>query len=1402
MKNTNLFVFDGQTEELVAILSNKENYQCPYYNDNVDEQLNKDFTLEFTVPSWHSDAQHLVEGNRVVYQDLDGNFQEFQIYKVEETRGDAVEKAVYCEHAYYELVDDIVEDRRIIDGDVTEAMQKALSSSRWEVGQVDSLGTGTVNFYYSTALENLKAIVDTYGGELRFRVVLSEDGKHIEHRYVDLLVRRGADTGKRFEYTKDITSIKRTIDASGIKTAIYPRGNGEEIDETGGYTRKITIADVVWRKIDGDPVDKPQGQEWIGDPVALEQFGRLNPDGTRRHRFATYDVDSTDPEEIIQKGWEYLQTINTPKGTYEIGAQDLEIVGLEHEKVRLGDTVFIIDRDFKPELRLEARVIELKRSLSDPSQVEIVLGNFLPMSTDVVNDIEKVKSDFQDRKGVWDKAATADPTVTDGSFEDKVPAMPTNVKATGLFKNISVEWDFNPATYIAAYEVYGSTVRGFSIDSSNLLFRGKTGGYVHPANTNETWYFRVRAVNTHGRASAFSPEVSGSTLRIQAPDYEDLSIGNAKIANLAVDNAKLADLAVTNAKIKDLSADKINAGLLKAQYVQIGTKTTYESGYDPSKKATPQDVSNAVTNLQKTLEEEISKAQQAADSANKVLSDMSNDGKLTPLEKQQTKKEWDTIVTEKPTIVSQAQTFSVDTSAYTTAYNNLSSYITPLLQDLNTTSDIDGNAFRNAFKAYYDARTILLKNTSNAVKAYADSVANNAESNAKKYAEQYAAPVMQEVYDGSFTHEKQFWSDAYDGEQVPSTTVGTFIDSAEASEGGKLWQIQGEHWVYSKNAFPVNVNRVYRVTFKVRQTVDPTTTGNSTVYAGVATLDKNFHNITGGAGTHRYCAVAGTKITVADGWQEFTGLISGVGDTHNNFRDGTCYVRPMFIVNYQSGNGTVEVDYVNFEDVTEIAALEEAVNEVSLATTEDAIIATVRNSADYASDMKTKANTSDLANYASLDDVAQAVDDANAYTDSQIDDVNATIGTAFERITEIDQKADNIDFKITSSGGVNLLKNSVGFAGTDFWTVTLDKDSYGVPIGKVDTVQNDELVEKGVGSGFVLSGAKLTQTVVNAPQFHTISTLVKKGTSGSGYLKITYTNANGTKTDTINFISGKSYDYEKFQLIIEPVGNTIVVELYGDKDSNIIFTGTMLNVGNVPLQWQHSGGEVYNTNVLMDLNGIRVLSNAYKGYTAITPEEFAGYAEVTDDDGNATMQKVFTLNKDVTEMSKTKVDNEMTMGTIKAVKLNNLLHANLARGTDTPKTVTGTGGTNQCTVIYDADFSKVAGKLVTISFDLEASVDTGNVTIQWGNTPWGSLGANSLPASTSSRHYEFTTKQPTTGSATNIQARLDGLNGNVTISNFKLEIGSKATPWSAALEDTGSVSIQGWAFVGIEEESE
>lgn len=124
-------------------------------------------------------------------------------------------------------------------------------------------------------------------------------------------------------------------------------------------------------------------------------------------------------------------------------------------------------------------------------------------------------------------------------------------------------------------------------------------------------------------------------------------------------------------------------------------------------------------------------AQTDADEANSMLSDIANDNKLTAQEKQQAKKEWDVIVSEKPKNDASADKFGVSKTAYGSAYTALSTYITPLLSDLSSTSNITGTEFRAKFKAYYDARTDLL----NAISAKAKELADNAQEAADAAAE-------------------------------------------------------------------------------------------------------------------------------------------------------------------------------------------------------------------------------------------------------------------------------------------------------------------------------------------------------------------------------------------------------------------------------------------------------------------------------------------------------------------------------------------------------------------------------------------------------------------------------------------------------------------------------------------
>jgi phage minor structural protein len=1188
MKKTNILVFDGQSETLLTTLSNKNNEQCPYFSSDSLEQLNKDFTLEFKVPASHEDSRHLVRGNLVGFFDLDGNLQVFQIYKTEEDHsGDELNKAVFSEHVFYEMTDDIVTDLRVDGGTALDAMTKALSQSRWNVGTVDNFGAGTINFYYSSGLANIQDVANVFGGELGFRIIL--EGNTITDRLVDLKFRRGADTGKRFEFMKDMKSVKRTEQLDGLKTALYGRGKGEEIEETGGHSRKITFSDIVWRTIDGDPVDKPSGQEWVGLPSALEKFGREN--GTR-HRFGTFDVDSTDPVEILNQTFQELQRISTPRVTYELKVITLEeLTGYDHEKIRLGDTVFVLDRDLG--LTIEARVIEIKRDLVNPENTEVVLGNFIDDITDFNQKLEEIESTITDRKGVWDKVDDISVEVDDDTIVDVAPPVPTNVSAQGLFKSIILKWTFDPSIFISAYEVYGSKVPNFTPDPTNLLFRGKTGGFILNANTNETWYFRMRTRNTHDRVSAFTQEFSASTVALAQPDFENLTVTNAMIENVSGDKITFGTLDGNKATIVNIDADNINAGKLKAQYVEIGSSTTYEAGYDPTTKATPEDIQSAKeyadTKKQEAIEASELYAKNKAE-AERVLAEAYADG-----------------------IVDDEEQARIEA-------------VTQTLKDSKT---------------YADTKKSEAITASN---EYADTVGDDVLAEAKDYSQ----PVVREYYDAGFVRANDFWSISYAGENVEPTSWGNVLSSPEAQLGGNVWEISLNQYMYSVNPIPVNPNRTYRVSFRVRQTIDGSVAGTSKVYAGVANLDDNFQMADSTAGTpNRYCAVQGQEIKVSDGWQIFTGLISGEGSEQTNFHVGTKFVRPMFVVNHTGGDGTVEIDFLTFEDVTEIVEIDKRVTDVELITTKDSIIATVTDSTQFETALGTKADQTFLEeNYPDNDALTQAKKDIGDETDGKINALG--VPALSTRVATVEQTAKDIDFKFTNSGGVNLLQNSVGYADDDFWFVST---------GSINTLQNQELAQIGAGSGWWSprnNYVTLEQTVsvVNSNRY-TVSFYMNKTMDGATY---GHAGVDVYAGDThLAFVGldkgeGTTNGFERFTFNIDTDLTEIKIVVNMGSESEALITNLMVNIGDVPLQWTLASGEVYNTNVLMDMNGVRVISDQYEGYTAITPKEFSGYAEVLNEQtGELEMKRVFTLNKDTTEVANLKAENEVRMTPLKMI---------------------------------------------------------------------------------------------------------------------------------------------------------
>ena len=366
---------------------------CPYWDARHREVLNGENVFSFTVPADKADAAYIQEGNLVAFRDLDGYFQFFEIKEIEDSHREELTRIAHCEHIFYELLDDIVIDKRP-ESDARSAMDSMLEGTRWQTGIVDDLGTSRTNAYYESALSGIQKVANAWKGELRWRCLI-EGGVII--RVVDLLAMRGEDTGKQFAYSKDVLEIKREVDISGLATALYGRGKGVET-ESGGYGRRLTFADVEWSVENGDPVDKPLGQEWVGDPEALERWGRPGSTG-KRHRFDVFvDEDEEDPEALLQKTWEQLQQRKIPRVTYELDVISLEqLTGYKHEQVRLGDLVRVIDREFNPPLVVSARVIEIERDLLAPENTKVVLGSFAPSIVEAQINTDRKVEDLVNR---------------------------------------------------------------------------------------------------------------------------------------------------------------------------------------------------------------------------------------------------------------------------------------------------------------------------------------------------------------------------------------------------------------------------------------------------------------------------------------------------------------------------------------------------------------------------------------------------------------------------------------------------------------------------------------------------------------------------------------------------------------------------------------------------------------------------------------------------------------------------------------------------------------------------------------------------------------------------------------------------------------------------------------------
>lgn len=400
-----------------------------------------------------STLQHVEKNYRILYKDEWGAWQEFIIRGIDEEKiEDGIKYSVFAESSFYETLGDYIEDKRAYETTADVALARALAPTRWEVGIVDDLGLGTVNFYHISAKEAVQRIIPVWKCELHTRVTVS--GNTITHRYVDLLARRGADRGKRFTYTKNLINVTKMVHREDVITALYGYGRGQELygedgEATGGYGRRLTFGEIN------------NGLNYVANETAREIWGRNNQNGSKSHVFGKVEFDDCDDQvELLNRTLERLEEVSKPLITYKT-----RVLG---ENVSLGDDVYVIDKDFVPELRLKARVVELDRDLLNKHNSDILLGNFIPAIQDEWHRQVEFINNFRSKQGVWDRSQIIgqDGTINAQYLEDLINEMNRRMNALGGYVYISETGDGlitydtpDPETATMAIQLLGGSFR-------------------------------------------------------------------------------------------------------------------------------------------------------------------------------------------------------------------------------------------------------------------------------------------------------------------------------------------------------------------------------------------------------------------------------------------------------------------------------------------------------------------------------------------------------------------------------------------------------------------------------------------------------------------------------------------------------------------------------------------------------------------------------------------------------------------------------------------------------------------------------------------------------------------------------------------------------------------------------
>lgn len=286
-------------------------------------------------------------------------------------------------------------------------------------------------------------------------------------------------------------------------------------------------------------------------------------------------------------------------------------------------------------------------------------------------------------------------------------------------------------------------------------------------------------------------------------------------------------------------------------------------------------------------------------------------------------------------------------------------------------------------------------------------------------------------------------------------------------------------------------------------------------------------------------------------------------------------------------------------------------------------------------------------NYALAGGIKKTIYNTEIKVDKQGQEITSVVSRqeqfeneTLENFTQVVQNISSITTTIQTTGGGNLIHNSVGYnvdsnRNLVNWTST----------GTISADSSPESVSYGALSGNQINlsaSSSITQRIAVDTQgsVYSFSFKAKKGATGTATVHL----RNSVDDYSITLPANQAVLWQSYNLNnLTPHDSyfDVVVET-NNNITDFAITDIILNVGDSNTPWVPASDEILSKSVAIDGSGVTVRSNTNDDYVKLDEFGLNGYHGQTN---------VFKLQQDVTEVAKLKARNQIEMPPIKIVPI-------------------------------------------------------------------------------------------------------------------------------------------------------